>query len=251
MSARAFSTDNLDSFGRTFEDYWKLTGKSRAEALSHAAKNFGYFARKRLMQVALPKGQITKERLAGFSAGEGLKITHRAREIVYKKYGVRFARPSGISPASPFQGPKGSKKRGLSKKQQALIEKLNKTTGGGVTLQALLAQQELKLREGHRMFTASSMAFRGPMRSTTFSTTKAGRQLGRGRPVKAASESDAFEFEWGTSIGKWSGVAAIGLNTPSRRAVMDPALDATRKDMIVYIERKHNEAARRAAAAIR
>jgi hypothetical protein len=250
----AFSQDNLQEFGSTFERYWKLTGKSRADSLAHAAKNFGYFARRRLMEAALPKGAITSERLSALKGGSGITISHRAREIVYKKYGVRFARPSGINPASPNQGPKGSlyymvgaadRKRGLTKKQQ------DKSTRGGITLQALLAQQEIKLREGHRMFTASSMVFKGPMTSATFSTTKASRQLGRARPARVSSDADSFEFEWGQSVGKWSGIAAVGLNTPSRRAVMDPALDATRKDMIVYIQRKHDQAAKQAASKLR
>jgi hypothetical protein len=250
-----FVREDLDLFGRTFERYAALSGKTRQEALAHTARNFKFFLFKRLGGAVAQKGQITQERLAAMKGGEGIKISSRAREIVYRDYGVRFAFATGIKPASPTMGAKGSKffmvgaadkKRGLTKKQQEQIEGLNKKAGGGLTLQALLAKQELKLREGHRMFTASSSRFRGDLSSTTYSTSGLGRPLGRGQPSHG-QDVDTFTFDWGSQVGEWSGVAARGLNAPSRRHLFNPALNDTRQDMMTYIYRKQQENGRRAA----
>lgn len=264
MSALAsmFSHDNFADFSATFERYWKLTRGSRADALSHTAKNYIFFAKKRLMAKAAPKGAVTKERIAALKAGEGIKISERAREIVYRKFGVQARYASGYKPAPSniklgksfrfIMVGSSERKSGFSKKQSAQISKLNSSLGGGnMTIQALLAEQELKLRESHRMFTASSAQFKGALDRTTFATTKASKQLGRARPMKGGEDADRFEFDWSGEIGKWSGIAAIGLTSAARRGVHDPALRETRADMLVYIARKQKEAASRAAATIR
>lgn len=258
VSASLFTRDNLESFGRTFDRYVFWSGKTRQECVTHAAKNFQFFLYKRMASAAAPKGAITAERLEAFKSGEGIKISRRAREIVYRKYGVNFVfkpGPGGTHSPSVTMGPKGSKyfmtgsadkKRGLTKKQQTEIEALNKATGGGITLQALLAKQELKLREEHRLFTASSTRFKVNPEASTFSISKLRTPLGKASPKQGPDES-SFAFEWGSAVAKWSGEAAKGLNSAARRKLFDPALNDTRLDALKYIDRKQKEAGQRAA----
>jgi hypothetical protein len=114
-----------------------------------------------------------------------------------------------------------------------------------------LASQELRLREGHRMFTASSARFRGDLKQTTFSRTRSGKQLGRAKPVPGGEEKDSFVFDWSGQIAEWSGVAAVGLTSPNRRKAFGPALEDARRNMLTYIDRKHHEAAQRARRVFR
>jgi hypothetical protein len=254
--------DNLALFHRAFEQYWRLTRKSRADALSHTAKNFSFFFVKRLSAKAMPKGGITKERLAAMKGGkEGIKISHRARDLVYAKYGVRLRQAKGWGAMSSYQKTwKGAnvlfagaddKKRGLTKKQQNILGRIGSAGGGNTfTLQALLAQQELKLREGHRLFSAMSARFKGDLKGVTMST-KNGKPLGRGRSVGESEEASGFVFDWGNAVGKWSTVAAVGLTSPSRVRLHEEALNDTRLDMLTYVARKQDEAARNAARTVR
>jgi hypothetical protein len=119
-----------------------------------------------------------------------------------------------------------------------------------MSLQAMIVKKELELREGHRMFTASSSRFKVATGSTTFSRTKAGKQLGRAAQLRPDSESDSLVFDWGSQIGRWSAAAATGLSSSSRSTEFDSALEDTRKDLILYITRKQQEAGRVAARMI-
>jgi hypothetical protein len=217
-----FVQEDMASFSRTFERYWKLTSGSRMEALQHTAKNFAFILWTKLKQVSMPKGAITAERLAAMKSGEGIRISERARELVYKRYGVS---------------------------QDVHSRKLLGKGGSGIPVQALLVKQELKLRESHRMFTASAARFKGALQSKVFSYSK-GKQVGVATPIPGGSEKDSFEFEWGAAVSKWSGVAAVGLNKDTRRIVFNPSLNDARKDMMAYLRRKQEEIGRRVAKTV-
>lgn len=233
-----FVQEDLASFSRTFEQYWKLTSGSRMEALQHTAKNFAFLLWTRMKGAAIPKGTITRERIAAFKAGQGIKISNRARELVNKKWGVEAF------------------KAGFTKSQKAAIAaNAAKFTGSKIGLRkgfayALMAQQELRLRESHRMFTASAARFKGALQAKVFSYSK-GKQVGVATPIPGDADKDSFEFEWGSQVAKWSGVAAVGLNKETRRTVFGPAMNDTRKDMLAYITRKQQEIGRRAARVLR
>lgn len=216
-----FTRHNLEDFGATFERYWKLTNKSRGEALAHTGKNFTFFLFRRLKAEASPKGAITNERLSAIRAGDGLKISDRAKDLAYKRLGV-----SQSVTGKRLQQNKGKGKKNVWNEVVA---------------------QELRLRESHRMFTASSARFKGK----SFGKTRTFSQL-NGKPLGAAKgDEDSFVFDWGTQVGRWSGMAAAGLTSASRRQVLDPALRETEADMLKYITRKQTEAARNAARIMR
>ena len=169
------------------------------------------------------KGEITAERLEQIES-KGLKISERAKLLVGKRNQV----------STSVSTRKESTSKGI----------------GGFALQRLYVAQELRLREGHRSFTASSALFRGALEKETES--KSGTSVvGQAKPVAGGIDSDSFQFNWGSGVGKWSAFAAIGLNKDTRHDAFDPALNDARLNMIQYIERKQQQAARSAASAIR
>jgi hypothetical protein len=217
-----FVKSELDEFGHTFERYASLWKGDRKEALQRASKNFAFILWTKLRQAVEPKGAITTERVTALKAGSGLKISARARELVARRYGV----------------------------SQSIAKRNMISNKGSGELGSAMVAQELRLREGHRMFTASAARFKGDLKSRTFSISR-GKHVGSAKPVSGGPESDRFEFEWGSSVAKWSGVAAVGLNKETRRRYFGPALRETRADMLRYIDRKKDEFARRAAGTLR
>lgn len=216
---------NIGDLGRTFETYWKLSRLSRTDALSKLGRNFSFAASRRLKTIQIGKGEITQERIAALKAGGGLKISQRAKDLVAKRYG--------------------------KKKQDAEHARLALVTGSAeLAGRALEAAQELRLRESHRAFTTSSVRFRGDLKAMTYAKTRYGQTLGQAKPVSRGMESDEFHFIWGSSISKWSGMATTGLTKAKAKVQLNAALKDTRADMLVYIDRKHKEAARAAARTI-
>lgn len=217
--------ENLDDLGRTFDRWWKESpaGRNgRDAALARASRKFSFFFSSALRKKASAKGAITQERTSALEHGEGLRISDRAKELVAKRHGVSTS---------------------IATRQQQINR--------GKAESAYHAQiaQELRLREGHRMFTAMSGRFKGDMRTTTFSYSK-GKQVGRATPT-ATAESSATVFEWSGGVGKWAGVAATGLTNPSRQQAQSEALIATRGEMLIDLARAHEQAARNAARSVR
>lgn len=265
---QVLTRDNLDEFGRMFERYWKLTGLARKEALFRSAGNFAGFAVQGIKaKVTHPKGFIRRERMAGFKRHQGLQISDRARMLVYKKFGV-----SGGAVNVHVKGAKanptfmtGAGKRGLSKAQIARVSALSQAfestrSGrkgkGPMTLQALLSEKELQLREAHRAFTSAAMLFPGMKhkdrkgRWIEYSHSSTGQKLGVAGLMKSDNNLDEVHFMWG-ALGKYSRMAAAGLSHPRTIPVLNDALKKTRADMLVYIQKEEDKAARAAARNVR
>lgn len=225
--------DNISELGRTFDRYWKLTKMSRASALSHTAKSFGIILYRLLRDKTERKGQITSERLSALKSGYGLTISNRAKDLVNKKWGV------------------AAYTAGYSSSQKSYIASFNSSSsarfGPRGMVQRLLAEQELKLREGHRTFTASSALFKGDLTKQT-SSVRGSAQVGLANPISGGSDSDSFVFEWGSAVSRWAGYAAVGLQ---KRNEFSQAISATRQNMLSYIAGKQEEAGRAAARSLR
>lgn len=240
--------ENLKDASATFERYWKLTGKSRAEALTHFGGNFSIAATRAMKARMYAKGAIRSERLGAFKSGVGLRISDRARALVSKKYGVTVS-PGGRTYMQ------GSGKRGFSKAQRELIQRLNRATGGGITLQALLAMKEIQLREGHRGFTTSAFLFKGMKGKDSKGRTKYyavgnGVKLGEATATDRGSEGDELAFVWGEG-NRFSRMAARGVSSQRGREAVAEGLKGATRDALNYIARKQAEAARNAARSIR
>lgn len=231
--------ENLSDLSRTFDRYWKLTRKSRAESLEKLAKNVSIFSYRELRKIAPLKGAVRTSVLSAAKGGRGILISERAKELVAKKYGVA----SALSGKQFISGT--SKRGGLTKGQK---DKIAAMGGGG--LQALMVDQELSLRESHRAFTSSAMLFKGPLKHTTFST-KGNNQIGRAKPIDKGLEGDEFHFDFGSSVGRFSAMAAIGMNTSKGRQAIASGVQEANKNMLTYIARKQQEAARSASRNIR
>lgn len=217
--------ENLSDLNLAFERWWKESpaGRNgRDAALAKASRKFSFFYSSDLRGRASGKGEITQERMSALKSGQGLRISDRAKELVAKRHGVS----TSIA----------------TRRQQ-----INK--GRAESVYHAEINQELRLREGHRMFTASAGRFKGDMKATTFSYSK-GRQVGRATPT-ALPESSATVFEWSGSVGKWAGVAATGLNNPDRQQAQSNAMISTRREMLIDIARMHDKAAQAAARSIR
>lgn len=240
--------ENLRDASAAFERYWKLTGRSRAEALTHFGGNFSVSAARAMKSRMYAKGAITSERLGAFKSGVGLRISDRARALVSKKYGVTVS-PGGRTYMQ------GSGKRGFSKAQRELIQRLNRATGGNLTLQALLAMQEIKLREGHRAFTTGSLFFKGMKRKDSgrrakFYSTTGGFKLGEATATDRGSEGDELAFVWGEG-NRFSKMAARGVSSRRGREAVAEGLSGATREALNYIARKQAEAARNAARSVR
>lgn len=240
--------ENLRDASTTFERYWKLTGKSRAEALAHFGGNFSANATRAMKSRMYAKGAIRSERLAAFKSGVGLRISDRARALVSKKYGVTVS-PGGRTYMQ------GSGKRGFSKAQSELIQRLNRATGGHVTLQAILAMKEIELREGHRGFTTSAFLFKGMKGKDAKGRTKYysvanSVKLGEATASNKGSEGDELAFVWGAG-NRFSKMAARGVSSRKGRESVAEGLKGATRDALNYIARKQAEAARSAARSIR
>ncbi len=218
-----YAKDNLDSLNTTFNEYWTMTKKSRPQALSKAARTFSFSLRRRLKERTAKMGAITSERLSVIKQ-KGIHISNRA----YATLGVSTNASTSLRSGSK-NGAKGI---------------------GGFALQRLLVAKELQYREANRAFTEASSFFKGALDAETLA--KAGASVvGSAKPIKGGTDEDSFQFNWGSQVSRWSAVAAVGLNKPTRRDVFDPALIDTRNDMRVYIERKQKENARAAARFIK
>lgn len=241
----AYVNENLDELVYAMDAYQSVTGKSREDVAAKAGKSFSFFYFQALKRRASKKGEITESNLAALKGGRGILVSDRAKEIVAKKYGLKQ-----VGSLSLMTGAE-NKKRGLTKSQAENIEYLNVMTGGGkATIQAIYVEQELKLRESHRMFSAIAAVFKGNLSSTTFSIGKGGVQTGRATPKKMAEEN-TMTLEWGPNVGKWSAAVGAGLLSPSRAAARDEAIAATRADMWDYVNRKKVENARKASKLLR
>ncbi len=181
-------------------------------------------------------------------AGEGLIISERARALVLKRHGLT-GNETANQLVKTLSGKAKRDAAGRFSKVQ-FVSKGGQSISGKVALQGLIQEQELRLREGHRMFTAMSARFKGDMKATTFSYSK-GKQTGRGSHVKEGAFSDRYDFDWSGAVGKWAGVAATGLTNQSRIQIQDEALKKTNSEMLLDLARVHEQAARNAARSVR
>lgn len=225
-----FTAETASRTADTFERYWKLTKKTRAQGLQHWSRNFVFYLLRRLRDKTIPRGAITAERLSYMKAnrGRGLRISELAKSIVAKRYGL-----------STDVRTRGNR----------LNTRGTKIGSGGFAARALLVKTELRLREAHRTFTQSSAKFpkTGDIRATAFAVRKADR-LGQ-VAIREAEQLDAAEFDWGTLLGRWSATVAGVLKT-KRAGVFNAALEDSRQNMLIYIARKVKEAGKAAARSV-
>jgi hypothetical protein len=247
-------SDNLNQLNDTFKEYSGLFRKGRLEALRKAAHNFSVYVPRNLKRIAPIKGNITSAALSRMkSKAGGTIVSQRAKNLVMMRWGMASS-STGRLMALGTSWSKKHQNYGLTKKQSKILAHLSKgATGERGAYQALFVEQELKLRERHRVFTAASTLFNkaGEIRQSYSYRGKvklgSASEIGKDSGFSLDSD-DSFEFRWGSNINKDSSMAAGVLKNVSKAttAFSDGILEL-RKDMIAYINRKHIEASRSAA----
>lgn len=230
--------ENLARMNRTFEVYAGLFRKGREEALKKTTSELSKFAFYRIRRLMPPAGFITSQNLARMEhGGGGTKLSDRAKEIIYKRYGV-----VGVNGKLYMQG---AKARGFTKNQSGKIQYLlSRGLRGGMVLQALMTEQELKMRESHRGFAAAAVLFRDvdkPGKAITYSRGRKASKLGQAAERETGSRADAhqyFELAWGPFLNKFSGQAGSSLVSPKVHAEIVAALNDARHNMRQYIAKK-------------
>jgi hypothetical protein len=188
---------------------------------------------KRMKQLAPAKGGIRAERLAGFKAGEGLKISDRA---IGKMKGGEAATIRGAVAARLASRGK------VGKESRARVAAIEDATGRrGMGVQALLAEMEIRYREkasGFLSFASrfprnNRTSFGGLLGRATQVASRGGSKVAIAE-IKTEGESNAFVMKWG-NFSNLSERAAEGLTTPKGLAAIDMALADRTADMMEYI----------------
>ncbi len=214
MESALTSRDNLNDFSITFDRYWRIFKGSMPEALAKVGRNFSIALYRELKDRAHHKGEISNLLHERLKSGKAVYISQRAREMA-------------------------STRMGLSQQIGSRSMQINR--GKSANVQQALMEQEIKLREGRRMFTAFAGKFSGSFEQPTFAKLK-GDTLGKAEQ-HADQEMNELRFEWDSNVGKWSAVSATGLTNAKRIAAFGAALVNVRNDMIVYIKRQQAKAA--------
>lgn len=221
---------NLDEFNVALTRYAAISSKGVAEAIAKKGADFGFRLAKNLRELAPEKGSVRAERLAAIKAGGGIKIRDKIRERTMTRYGVSQTLDT--------------RKLRMGKKLSA-----TKRVGGKLlNLQALMVRAELNTRESGRGFSSYGSRFKSL--SQQLAADRWGEKrvqiLDRyNRFVSACGfrnrpEETSLLFSWGGNES--SNKLAKSLQKPRQQRAIADALDATRDDIMVYLNRKQNEA---------
>ncbi len=223
---------NLDEFNAALTQYARLSSKGASEAVAKKGADFGWRLSRKLLALAPKKGVVRNERLAAIAAGGGVKVRDSIKQRTFAKFGVS-------------QTVAGRKLR-MGKRLAA-----SKVVGGKrLNLQALLVRAELNARESGRGFSALSARYKSL--SQELAADRFGEQrkriLDRYKRLvsqvgfKRDGDSASLTFRWGGN--KSSGDLAVSRQKPRQQNAIASALNEARADMMEYIIRKQNEAAR-------
>lgn len=229
-------TSNREEFNRVLMAYAKVWTRKDGRNMQMALWNQGLVLSlaisKRMKQLAPAKGGIRAERLAGFKAGEGLKISDRA---IGKMKGGEAATIRGAVAARLASRGK------VGKEARARVAAIEDATGRrGMGVQALLAEMEIRYREKASGFLSFASRFKSNRTSFGGLLGRATQVASRGgskvaiAEITTEGESNAFVMKWG-NFSNLSERAAEGLTTPKGLAAIDTALADRTADMMEYI----------------
>jgi hypothetical protein len=224
---------NLDEFNAALTQYARLSSKGASEAVAKKGADFGWRLSRKLLALAPKKGQVRSERLAVLQAGGGIRI---------RKAALDYAKSKTISTATNIRTRKASNYREKTK--------AGRVKSGARSFWELAVSRELTLRESGRGFSALSARYKSL--SQELAADRFGEQRKRildryNRLVsqvgfKRDGDSASLTFRWGGN--KSSGDLAVSLQKPRQQNAIASALNEARADMMEYIIRKQNEAAR-------
>jgi len=256
------ATEQLQSrWSQTWEQYWRLASTSFRGSVAKQAREFSNYAYKAAKAEAPKKGSIRAERLAAFKKGIGLKISTK-RNIESGVDGQRWNVADAVKNRLNNKDSRHNK-RTVSKRNAILAALWRPGSGTSfstarkLTFHALLADFELTVREGHRMFASSAWKYRGSdfkkeaNSGKITATTPSGKVMNALYYMSDASKA-VVTFAMGSREGgATSGQIAAIYSTAKGQRVIDAALRDSEKNMAEYVARKVHEAGRKAAASLR
>jgi len=221
---------NLPEFNKTLAQYIALTRLTPADALLKQGTKLGFALSKRFGQLSPAKGQVRAERRREMLAGMGLAVRKKAREFAYRKTMAQATNTRTRQGALLME----VTKRGNLKKNAR-------------TWWQVAVDRELSIRESGRGYVsfAARMGSLERLMSSGAVTEKAqidriNRQVSR-VGLKAAANDSTLTFTFENE-----GIVE-GISRPKGRAAVAASLADVRADMLIYIQRKLAENAKKAA----
>lgn len=222
---------NARALGSAINQWAVLSGKGIEEAVNKQGKKFAHLLTIALKQIAPPKGGLRAYFLAKLAAGNGRKGEGLfIRDSVKKTTALRYGAASMIDGREAF---------GTGRRKVA--SRLDRKTGKRFNYRNLLVKRELNLRERSRFFLASSAGYKWlPKTGSAAALSKHGKEVAR-----AFAAPGSVRFSW-SNFGRAAEKAAAGMTRPKALRAVEAALKATTADIMLYVNRKINEAAQRA-----
>lgn len=222
---------NARALGAAINQWAVLSGKGIEEAVNKQGKKFAHMVTIELRQITPAKGSLRSYFIAKLAAGngrkgEGLFIRDSVKRTTALRYGA----------ASTMDG-----REAFGTGRRKVASRLDRKTGKRFNYRNLLVKRELNLRERSRFFLASSAGYKWlPKAGSAAALTKHGQEVAR-----AFTAPGSVRFSW-ANFGKAAEKAASGMTRPKALRAVEAALKATTADIMLYVNRKLNEAAQRA-----
>ncbi len=218
---------NTDAINRALGLYQLYSRKTPAEVIEKQGGKLGYILSQRLRGIMPAKGSIRSERLAALRSGGGVRV----RESVLRKIAQKYQARTNLATRSVVFGKRG-------------VGTVSRKGGRRLNLRALAVQAELNVRERGRGFLSTSARWPRQLSGSDIVRSRFGPILEQSRITMTADEAQAT-FTWGAA-GQLSREAAEGLQTPPGQRAIAASFNDLRRDILVYVQRKMLEDARRA-----
>lgn len=221
------SVMTIEQLNATLNRYANLSRLTPPEVVAKQGLKLGFFLRAELSKLKPAKGSVREARLAAIKSGAGIKVREGALE---------FARKRTIATASNLR----------TKKDALFMErtKAGNVKRNGRSFWQIAVDRELSIRESGRGY----LSLAGRMRyadkalisgSTYRIVDRITREVGRAG-MKVTNDGSALAFSYDNPN------IFEGLDRVKGKAAIQSAMKATEADMLVYINRKLAENARKA-----
>ena len=233
---------NLDRLNAILPEYKKASGLTTSQVLVKQATKLTFELRDRLRR--LKPGGITADRISALRSGEGIKV----RESIIRS--VMAAKGASVRITDRLRHTGGNTRRNASiygsGTAGVVFGKRQKSTDTkGRSLWNLIVKREISARESGKGYTSTA----GMMRVRNLPESKFVRQFGRlnqelsTASLKADEKSGLISMRYGGSSHGGKDVSlGEALRKPRAQSAIAEALDAVRKDIGVYLARKHRDA---------
>lgn len=206
----------------------KLRGQTMLETVQREGGKLAFELFKALRSIAPAAGRIRAEQMSRFNAGGGIRISEWVKNRILTKFNVR----TSIT----------------SRKQVGIVKSLKKQTRVifGEGLWQSMVEMELNSRESGRGFLAQSARYPQTITGATLAKSRFGGIISAAG-LTASTDGATLTFGWDPATGPQGRGAAEGMSRePKAQQAIAKALAATTADIQQYLDRKNDEALRKA-----